>query len=62
MENMKYTHKDYPQEDNIRFGKNDKSNKRCIVTEPYEWSSIERRPFTNGENSVSDKIGLKYFL
>jgi hypothetical protein len=37
MENVKYS-KDYTAEE-IRFGKNDRSNKRFIVTEPYEWTS-----------------------
>ncbi len=44
----------------MRFAKNDRSNKRFIVTEPYEWTSAERRPFMNGQNnSVNDKSKLK---
>lgn len=37
MENVKYS-KDYTAEE-VRFAKNDRSNKRFIVTEPYEWTS-----------------------
>jgi hypothetical protein len=57
MENVKY--KDYPGED-VRFGKNDRSNKRFILTEPYEWTSADSRPFHNKEtDSSKDKSNLK---
>lgn len=58
MENVKYS-KDYPGEE-IRFGKIDRSNKRFIVTEPYEWTSADSRPFMNKEIcSSTDKVNLK---
>jgi hypothetical protein len=50
MENVKY--KDYPEE---RFGKNDRSNKRFIVTEPYEWTSNYSRPFPHTEPISSEE-------
>ena len=57
MENVKYS-KDYTAEE-VRFAKNDRSNKRFIVTEPYEWTSAERPPFNVESNSLNEKSKLK---
>jgi hypothetical protein len=59
MENVKY--KDFPEE---RFCKNDRSNKRFIMTEPYEWTSNDSRPFPSHTEPISkeEKTQIKHMF
>lgn len=58
MQNVKYSN--YPAEE-ARFCKNDRSNKRFIMTQPYEWTSADSRPPYHNKQPVSstDKTNIR---